>query len=190
MNKYKVVKMDRAGTKTMWVIEANNYSSAQTSVLSSENYVIELVQELDPIMYYQRSKRYNGYTLGNSTTSMQQYGCFLMCLSFIAEKDPIEVDKIFMEKGVYSNDLINTQKAVDALGLKVEVGNSNIVGKMTDKGYMPKFTCIKEVTLGRGQHFVVRLIDDKGKRSIFDPWTGEYKTINFYPFRSYRLIHK
>ena len=139
-------------------------------------------EEFDQSIYYQRHARYNGYRLGNSQTSMQQYGCYLMCLAYVTRRDPIEVDELFMKKGVYSGDLITT-KAFEVLGLKN-------YQKVTDINRMPtQEETIKEVTLGRGQHFVVRFFKD-GKRWIYDPWTNQTLPINYYPFRSYRVFDK
>lgn len=137
---------------------------------------------LDQSVYWQRNPRYKGYKLGYSMTSMQQYGCYLMCLSYVTGLDPIDVDKLFMEKGVYNGDLI-MPKAFDVLGLKN-------YQKVTDIERMPtQELSIKEVLLGRSQHFVVRIFRDN-KRWIFDPWDGKELPINHYPFRSYRVFDK
>jgi len=87
-----------------------------------------------------------------------------------------------MEKGVYNGDLI-MPKAFDVLGLKN-------YQKVTDIERMPtQELSIKEVLLGRSQHFVVRIFRDN-KRWIFDPWDGKELPINHYPFRSYRVFDK
>lgn len=135
----------------------------------------------DISIYYQRSNRYKGLKLGKSQTSMQDYGCALMCFSYIKRMDPLTVNQLFIDKGVYSADMINFSKACEFLDLKNYEKN-------TDISRMPKQEeTIKEVKLGKGQHFVVR-INKNGKRTIFDPWTGEIKTINFYTFKSYRIF--
>ena len=131
--------------------------------------------------YYQRSNRYKGKKLGKSNTSMQTYGCVLMSFSYIFGKDPLEVNQLFIDKGVYSGDLINFQKAVEVLGGRDYEKSTNINRMPTQK------LTIKEVKLGKGQHFVVRIIND-GKRTIFDPWTNKILNINYYPFVSYRKI--
>ncbi len=126
---------------------------------------------------------------------MQNYGCYLMCFSFVTGLDPIEVDKLFMKHGVYKDtdnipdfnfaddDIIDSKKACKVLGLKNYYKN-------TDINHMPtQEMTIKEVTLGKGQHFVVRIFKDN-KRYIFDPWKGEILPINYYPFRSYRVFDK
>jgi len=134
-------------------------------------------------MYYQRSKLYDGKKLGKSNTSMQTYGCALMCWSYVAGKDPLDVNQLFIDKGVYKNDLIIFDKACTALGFKDYEKNTNI-------GRMPtQEQTIKEVKLGKGQHFVVRINRD-GKRTIFDPWTNQILPINEYKFRSYRIFNK
>lgn len=140
-------------------------------------------QEIEENIYYQRGKRYEGLKLGKSKTSMQNYGCHLMAWSYAAQMDPIEVNKLFIENGVYNYDMIISEKAAKALNLKW-------IGKFIDINYMPKQEItIKEVRLGKGQHFVVRINKD-GKRTIFDPWEGKVLPINYYPFKSYRVIEK
>lgn len=134
-------------------------------------------------IYWQRNPRYKGLKLGNSNTSMQQYGCFLMCLSYVTRKDPIEVNRLLTEQGGYSGDMILTPKAFEILGLKY-IKTERDINKMPEQE-----ESIKEVLLGRSQHFTVRINKD-GKRTIFDPWLGEVKPINYYPFRSYRIFNK
>ena len=133
-------------------------------------------------MYWQRNPRYKGKKLGKSNTSMQQYGCALMCLSYVTDKDPLDVNQLFIEKGVYTDDMINFAKACEVLGLKNYEKNTNINRMPTQE------EVIKEVKLGRSQHFVVRI--NKGKRTIFDPWLGNVQSINHYPFVSYRIFNK
>lgn len=171
--------------KYKFSIKAFSYSDALKLLLDKEGYEIE---EGDYSIYYQRNGRYKGIKLGESNLSFQQYGCFVCSLSYMVGKDPLVVNKLLAEKGgITKSGLILSKQAAEILGLDLLAGNSAIPGKMTDIGYMPKFTCIKEVRLGRGQHFVVRIYDN-GKRMIFDPWTGQFLSINHYPFRSYRLF--
>ena len=142
-------------------------------------------QELPQVanMYWQRNPRYKGLKLGKSNTSMQNYGCFLMCLSYVIDKDPLEVNQLFIEKGVYSNDMIIASKACEVLGLKDYEKSTNINRMPTQE------ETIKEVQMGKSQHFVVRINKD-GKRTIYDPWQNKILSINFYPFKSYRIFNK
>lgn len=134
-------------------------------------------------IYWQRNPRYAGKKLGKSNTSMQKYGCYLMCWSYVTGRDPLEVNQLFIDYGVYSGDMIISEKACKALGLQW-------VGKFTDINYMPgQELSIKEVQLGKGQHFVVR-INKNGKRTIFDPWEGKALGINYYKFKSYRVFNQ
>lgn len=135
-----------------------------------------------PLEYYwQRSPRYKGLKLGNSQTSMQTYGCALMCWSYVFKKDPLEVNKLFIDKGVYNGDMINFAKACEVLGGKNYKKDTNIDNMPSQE------ETIKEVRMGKSQHFVVRFNKD-GKRTIFDPWLGEVKPINHYTFKSYRVF--
>jgi hypothetical protein len=140
-------------------------------------------------IYWQRNPRYKGLKIGKSKTSLQNYGCYLMCWSYVTKKDPLEVNKLFTDNGVYvyskeskDYDIIDSAKACKVLGLEW-------VGRFYNIGYMPKQELsIKEVYLGKSQHFVVRIIRD-GKRLIFDPWEGCELDINHYKFKSYRVFN-
>lgn len=139
--------------------------------------------QLDKDIYYQRSDRYAGKKLGKSKTSMQNFGCALMCWSYVFKKDPLEVNQLFIDKGVYIGDMINFAKACEVLGGKNYEKSTNI-------NRMPsQEETIKEVLLGKSQHFVVRINKD-GKRTIYDPWTNMILPINHYSFRSYRIFDK
>lgn len=139
--------------------------------------------ELIESIYWQRNPRYKGLKLGKSNTSMQQYGCALMSWSYVSRKDPLEVNQLFIENGVYIGDIINFQKACLVLGYRD-------YEKVTDINKMPEQEeSIKEVLLGRSQHFTVRINKDR-KRTIFDPWEGKVLPINYYPFKSYRIWKK
>ncbi len=192
MAKYRVSQKfgDNDSDVRGYEIIAADLSDAQQIVLDREGYKVVLADALiDYSLYYQRNKRYAGIKLGNSNLSFQNYSCFTVCLAFMVKKDPLEVHEILKKAGAYSGANIISEKAAKALGLELLRGSEGeIAGKMTDINYMPKFQTIKEVLLGKSQHFVVRLIDENGKRSIFDPWTGKIQSVNYYPFKSYRLF--
>ena len=148
----------------------------------------------DYIAYSQRDPRWKDIKLGFGKTTIGSHGCFLDNLAMIVKIPPDKVNEILKNDGGFSGDLIVSDKAAKILGLQLLKGNSNIPGKMTDINYMPDWSpSIKEVDMspapGKQQHFVLRVIKD-GKRSIIDPWDGKEKTINHYPFVSYRLFKK
>lgn len=185
MPKYNVSK----DKKPMYKLEVADFVSAMATVLDKEGYRVTVEPSLDYSLYYQRAKRYAGVKLGNSNLSFQSYGCFTVCLALLVGKDPLEVHEALKKGGAYSGALIISAVAAKVLGLELLKGDDKyLAGKMNDINYMPKFNTIKEVTLGKSQHFVVRLLDEKGGRTIFDPWTGKIQPINFYSFKSYRLF--
>lgn len=171
-------------------VKANNIKEARELLLKNLGWEVSYVEnEIDYSIYHQRDKRYAGIKLGNSNLSFQNYGCFTFVLAFLVKRDPIEVHELLKKAGAYSGANIISQKAADVLGLELLKGDDKYLpGKMNDINYMPKFTSIKEVWLGKSQHFVVRIVGDNGERSIFDPWEGEFMKINYYPFKSYRLF--
>ena len=140
--------------------------------------------KIDYSIYWQRNPKYKGVKLGNSNLSFQNYGCFVCSLAYCAGKDPLEVNALLASKGgMTKGGLVITPKAFELLGFKYIKTERNI-------NAMPSQSpTIKEVSLGKSQHFTVRIIRN-GKRLIFDPWLGEEKPINYYQFRSYRIFDK
>lgn len=151
--------------------------------LYAPSAIPEATEDFDEKLYFQRSSRYKGKKIGKSNTPMQTYGCLLCCLSYISRKDPLDVNQLFIDKGVYTGDMINLGKACEVLGFKNYL-------KTKDINYMPKQEeTIKEVRLGRGVHFVVRF-NKNGKRWIYCPWLGKIMPINHYDFLSYRVFDR
>jgi hypothetical protein len=113
-------------------------------------------------------------------------------------EDPKEINELLAKKGgLTRSGLVVSQKAADILGFKLLKGDDKYIpGKMNNINYMPDWSpTIKEVKLGKSQHFVVRLIDknsgvNKYGTYIFDPWEGKELPINYYNFVSYRLFKK
>lgn len=135
----------------------------------------------------QRDKRWSSIKLGFGTSTIGSHGCFLTCLSMIVDKTPPEVNEILKKAGAFYKDLIISDKAAAALGLRY-------LGKETDINKPPTwYPSIKEVDMspapGKTQHFVLRILFD-GRKRIIDPWTGQVQKIDFYPFTSYRLFKK
>lgn len=132
----------------------------------------------------QLDKKWAKWYLGKVKTSgFNNYGCHLFCWTYIysvkmgRQISPGAVDKIFMDKGVYSGDLIDSAKAAKALGLKW-------YGKEYNINKPPNWSpSIKEVDFsikdGKQQHFVIRINDKTGKY-ILDPYEGIKRKINYY----------
>jgi hypothetical protein len=101
----------------------------------------------------------------------------------MVNKTPDVVNDILKKAGAFNGDLIISEKATVALGLKY-------YGKDININNVPDWSpSIKEVDMspsaGKQQHFVLRIIEN-GKSFIIDPWTGRKEKIDFYPFVSYR----
>ena len=174
---------------TIQYVDADNKDKARKQFCKDQGWKVEKSEKpvLDESIYYQRSSRYDGWKIGNSSTSMQTYGCALMVWSYVAGLDPKEVDKLFVNKKVYNEngqgDSIIFSKACSVLGFKN-------YEKSKDINRMPKQEMtIKEVWLGWSKHFVIRF-NKNNKRDIFDPWTGKHQNINHYKFVSYRIFDK
>lgn len=132
----------------------------------------------------QLDKKWAKWYLGKVKTSgFNNFGCFLFCWTYMysvkmgKQISPSEVDKIFIDNGVYSGDMIISEKAAKVLGLKYYGKEFNI-----DKppAWSPS---IKEVDFsikgGKQQHFVIRINDETG-RCILDPYEGVKRKINYY----------
>lgn len=132
----------------------------------------------------QLDKKWARWYLGKVKTSgFNAYGCHLFCWTYMysvkmgKQISPSEVDKIFIDKGVYYGDMIDSVKAAKALGLQY-------FGKETDINKPPAWNpSIKEVDFsikgGKQQHFVIRDVVD-GKKVIKDPYGGVVRAINYY----------
>jgi len=147
----------------------------------------------------QLSSKYDGWYIGKvKTSSFHNYACHLFCWAYMAGLNPKTVDKIFVDKGVYYGDMIDSVKAAKALNL-------DWYGREYDINKPPSWSpSIKEVDFsikgGKQQHFVIR---DRvnGKNVILDPYGGVQRPINYYekktnnldwkkPGFSYRLVKK
>ena len=132
-------------------------------------------------IFWQRDPRWRNNRLGYGKTTIGSHGCFVTCLAMMVKKTPDVVNEILKREGAFYKDLIKSPQAARALNLKYYGRDYNI-------NNMPSFTpTIKEVRMGKSQHFVLRIIEN-GTRYIVDPWTGKRDYINRYPFKSYRLF--
>lgn len=143
-------------------------------------------------IYSQKNPKWANLKLGNSNSKIGDYGCFLVSLSMLVEKEPPEVNEILKKAGAFSGDMIISDKAAKALGLEIiKTGDPIIPNRDKNINNEPQYTSIKEVDFspvaGKQQHFVLRVVED-GKKWIIDPWTGKKQVIGFYPFVSYRLF--
>ena len=139
----------------------------------------------------QLSSKWIMYYLGKVKTSgFNGFGCHLFCWTYLysvkmgKQISPVAVDKIFMAKGVYNGDMIDSVKAAEALGMQW-------LGREYDINKAPSwFPTIKEVDFsiknGKQQHFVIR---EKvgGKLVILDPYGGVQRAINFYEKKTNNL---
>jgi hypothetical protein len=117
------------------------------------------------------------------TSGFNDFGCHLFCWAYIysvktgRQVSPSELDKIFVDKGVYYGDMIDSAKAASAIGV-------DWFGKEYNINNPPKwFPSIKEVDFsiknGKQQHFVIRERIN-GKNVILDPYGGVQREINYY----------
>ena len=126
------------------------------------------------------SQKWYGQKLGTCNTTISAQGCFITCLSMIAEKEPPDVNYLLLNGGGYSNGcMLVSQRAADILGLEYK-------GKVYKE---PSGVCVAETnhyaSRGVPQHF---FIFEEGL--IVDPLDKDpnWKR-NHYHIVSYRLFN-
>ena len=133
--------------------------------------------------YSQTDIRWRFKFLGNSWSTIGSYGCYITALGNMIGRRPDEVNEILKKAGAFNKDLVIADKAAKALNL-------DYLGKETNIDKPPSWSpSIKEVKMGKYQHFVLRVVEN-GVKSIIDSWDGKRKRIDYYPFSSYRLFRK
>jgi hypothetical protein len=132
----------------------------------------------------QLDTKWNKWYIGKvKTAKFKDNACFLFSLTYMysvklgRQVSPSEVDKMFVENGVYNGALINSEKAAQVLGLQY-------FGVERDINKAPNWhPSIKRVDYsarpGKQYHFVVREAVG-GKRVILDPCGGVQRDINYY----------
>jgi len=125
------------------------------------------------------SQKWYSDKLGTCTTTIKASGCFISCLSMLAEIEPPEVNKLLTKNGGYSNGcMLLSEKAAEILGLEYK-------GKVVKD---PKTLCVAETNYyknrGFPQHFFIYNQGD-----MVDPLDNnpEWRGCS-YPIVSYRLF--
>lgn len=142
-----------------------------------KNMSIKIENQLDP--------KWSKYYIGKvKTSSFAKYACFLFSLTYMysvkrgKQISPAVVDEMFMKNGVYSGDMIISEKAAKVLGLQY-FGIEGNINKGPD--WAPSIKQVDYSILdGRQTHFVVRTKDASGGNIILDPLGGVQRKINFY----------
>jgi hypothetical protein len=127
-------------------------------------------------IYSQLNKKWSDEYIGKSKSTIKNFGCLLVCLSMLREKNPSKTNKKLTEGGGYFNDLIISEKASKILKLKY-------YGKSYKK---PSYKTIMEVVMKSGQQHFVLFCGDY----IIDPLGGIKRPVNFYKFKSFRLFKR
>jgi hypothetical protein len=131
-------------------------------------------------MYIQSDPRWANLKINGTNSTLGSYGCFIMCLSWLSEKEPPEALKLLEKGGAFKGDLIITEKACEVLGL-------NYDPPARSEHFNPSIECVVEVYLSvrYPQHFCIW----NGDGTILDPIDGKKKK-NPYRIISFRLITK
>lgn len=153
------------------------------------------------IHYSQIDPRWSMINIGNSNSKIGWFGCFMVSLSMLTnEFDPIKANEILTANNGYSGDMINSQYAATALGLKLDWTDNNPLGISKAK---PDHICIaktyhydKPSTTWKETHFYVYA--PKGTVSqtedlILDPLSPpevQWENADKYKVAEWRLFHE
>jgi len=140
----------------------------------------------------QKTSGYEKIRLGTcARNTMKSDGCFVVSLSMLAYRDPLEVNRLFTDHGGFvSGCLVDSKQAAKILGLRYE-------GRTNDK---PSFICIAETklyfTTYKSQHFfvfapagTVHPTQDLMLDPLDPPGNVEWRPVK-YTVVSYRLFHE
>lgn len=124
-------------------------------------------------------KNYKNTLLGTCTDTIAKSGCKLVCYSILTGIEPLEMNRRFVDAGVFVQGcLIDDRRAIDLLGLQFDPRRDLVVK-------YPTIGCTNfYANKGVPQHFFV-IIDSK---TILDPLDGAMKAIDTYPIISYRNV--
>ncbi|MFH2044405.1 MAG: hypothetical protein ABIK92_04590 [Pseudomonadota bacterium] len=131
----------------------------------------------------QKDNRWKNEKLGTCNDTIGASGCFITALSNLADKTPSEVNKLFKEKGGYSNGcMVNSDKAKEILGLQY-FGKSTLID--------PMFVCIAETDHYKKQGVPQHFFNIRKDGKIIDPldlkpyWKkNKYNIVSLRNFRA------
>lgn len=144
-------------------------------------------------LYSQRDIRWAKEKIGNTNSTIGQYGCTITCIAMLAEITPSEVNKRMTRVGGYLRDLVIWEKINEAIpwlsnGIRArKYENNKVTQAISDNG-----GCLVEVDFDgvvdtpNDEHWVLFV----GNKTLYDPWTGTVKDTNHYPvLKGYTIIN-
>lgn len=125
--------------------------------------------------------------LGTCDTTFGESGCYITSLANLVDKTPLEVNKILLEGGGYTNGcLVNSQRAAELLGMNyLKADTENEMGYQVLLYHQPIIAETNYYAPKTLQHFFILLPDN----NIIDPLNPVIKR-NFYPIKSLRIFKK
>lgn len=145
------------------------------------------------MIYSQRDNRWKDEKIGNSNSSIGNYGCTITCIAMLAEITPSEVNKRLTGVNGFLYDLVIWTKIEEAIPwLKFEFrgwtyDNSKVTQAIENNG-----ACLVQVDWDGSprttrKHWVLFI----GDKKMQDPWTGTTEPTSKYPLLTgYSLINK
>ena len=139
------------------------------------------------MIYGQRDDRWKNKKIGNSNSSIGNFGCTITCLAMLAGITPDDVNTRLTRVNGYQVDLILWQKIKEAIPwLEFEwrgyvYENDNVLLTIEREG-----GCLVEVDYDgkldtpKDKHWVLFI----GNQRMYDPWTGRECATSKYPIKT------
>lgn len=144
----------------------------------------------------QRDARWKDIKIGNSTSTIGNFGCTLVCISMLAGTTPDVVNAFLTAVGGFSVDRIIWSKINETkLGLHFpDMGRQYVYNDVAVREAIEKNGgCLVEVDFDgvistpSDRHWVLYI----GNHQLIDPWTGTIKPTSSYPLvKGYAIIEK
>ena len=143
-------------------------------------------------LYGQRDIRWKDKKIGNSNSSIGDYGCVITCLAMLAGITPDDINTRLASVNGYQIDLILWQKIKEAVSwLELEWrGYSYDNDKVLDAinrfgGCMVEVDYDGKIDTPKDKHWVLFI----GNQRMYDPWTGRECATSKYPIKTgYSII--
>jgi len=144
-------------------------------------------------LYSQRDPRWKDEKIGNTNSSIGDYGCTITCIAMLAGITPTEVNKRLIGANGYLRDLVIWTRIEQAIPwLKFEWRGWTYDNTKVSKAIEDNGGCLVEVDFDgtprtNDKHWVLYT----GNQKMHDPWTGTVRLTSAYPLvTGYSIINK
>lgn len=140
----------------------------------------------------QRDTKWKDIRIGESKSTIGDYGCTLTCIAMLAGLTPVEVNERLKRVKGFQDDLIIWSKIDEAIPWLKFVKRSKVYSNDEVRGAIEKNkACLVEVDFDNkisspsDSHWVLYV----GNQKMYDVWTGVEKSTTYYPIlKGYAVI--